>query len=165
MAHMSQFMMNVLAHLGSAMFFRSILSLVVALSLAFCAWAAPAVAAVQIPLSNISYHECPPELAAGTVSSGTSVAANCFIVTGTAKNKTGKPVVNADIFGRIYDANGDSVMQNRTRLGSIEEVPPGESSFELRITVPKNQPTPLQLKQFKAAGFVGAVRRLDYMQD
>ncbi|MBD2100588.1 FxLYD domain-containing protein [Leptolyngbya sp. FACHB-261] len=147
------------------MSFRPLVSLAVALVLVLVTWSKPAFATVQVPLSDISYHECPAEVAAGTVSSGTSVAASCFIVTGKTTNKTGKPITNADIFGRIYDANGDSVMQNRTRLGSIDEVPPGEGTFELRITVPKNQPTPLQLKQFKAAGFVGAVRRLDYMQD
>jgi len=119
-----------------------------------------ALALVQIQLSDISYHDCPPELAKGTVSSGgTSSPASCFIVTGKAENKSGKMVVNADIFGRIYDANGNSVMQNRTRLGSIDEVPPGTSDFELGITVPANQPTPLQLKQFKASGFTGKVRR------
>lgn len=118
-----------------------------------------AFALVQIQLSDIAYHECPPELAQGTVTPGTSSAANCFLVTGKAINNSGKQVVNADIFGRIYDANGNSVLQNRTRLGSIDEVPPGVSDFELRITVPANQPTPLQLKQFKAAGFTGKVRR------
>jgi hypothetical protein len=87
------------------------------------------------------------------------MTANCFIVTGKAENPTGKPVVNADIFGRIYDANNDSVMQNRTRLGAIAEVPPGISDFELRISVPANQPLPLKLEQFKAAGFTGTVRR------
>ena len=50
-------------------------------------------------------------------------------------------------------------MQNRTRMGAIDEVPPGVSDFELRITVSANQPTPLKLKQFKAAGFTGLVRR------
>ncbi|HEY9599282.1 MAG TPA: hypothetical protein V6D33_16585 [Cyanophyceae cyanobacterium] len=118
-----------------------------------------ALALVQIQLTDLSYHECPPELAKGTVTPGTSNAANCFLVTGKAVNKSGKLVVNADIFGRIYDADNNSVLQNRTRLGSIEEVPPGTSDFELRITVPANQPTPLQLKQFKASGFTGTVRR------
>ena len=123
-------------------------------------FAPAALALIQIQLSDISYHDCPPELAKGTVSSGgTSSPASCFIVTGKAENKSGKMVVNADIYGRIYDANGNSVMENRTRLGSIDEVPPGVSDFELRITVPANQPTPLQLKQFKASGFTGKVRR------
>lgn len=121
--------------------------------------ATPAWALTQIRLFDISYHECPPDIGAGTVLSGSSVAANCFLVTGKAENTSGKPVTNADIFGRIYDANNDSVMQNRTRLGAIEEVPPGVSDFELRISVPANQPTPLKLEQFKAAGFTGKVRR------
>lgn len=118
-----------------------------------------ALALTPIQLSDLSYHECSPELAQGTVTPGTSSAANCFIVTGKAENKSNKLVVNADIFGRIYDANNNSVLQNRTRLGSIDEVPPGVSDFELRITVPANQPTPLKLEQFKASGFTGKVRR------
>jgi hypothetical protein len=123
--------------------------------------AAPtALALTQIKLTELAYENCPAEIAAGTVTSGgASMAANCYIVTGKAQNDSGKPVLNADIFGRIYDANGNSVMQNRTRLGSIDEVPPGTSDFALRITVPANQPAPLKLEQFKAAGFVGKVRR------
>lgn len=132
---------------------------------ACCFWilsfvaAPPALALTQLKLSDLAYQECPADVAAGTVTAGTSMAANCFMVTGKAQNDSGKPVLNADIFGRIYDANGNSVMQNRTRLGSIDEVPPGASDFELRITVPANQPAPLKLEQFKAAGFAGKVRR------
>ncbi|MEH1811876.1 MAG: biotin carboxylase [Nostoc sp.] len=119
----------------------------------------PAVALTQIKLFDVSYKDCPPELAQGAVISSGSAAANCFLVVGKAENGTNKTVYDADIFGRIYDANNDSVMQNRTRLGSITELPPGISDFELRISVPANQPTPLKLKQFKAAGFSGQVRR------
>ncbi len=120
----------------------------------------PALALTQIKLSNLSYHECSAELSKGAVTSGgTTMAANCFIVTGKAENTTGKSDYDADIFGRIYDANNDSVMQNRTRLGSIAEIPPGTSDFELRISVPANQPLPLQLKQFKAAGFTAQIRK------
>lgn len=119
-----------------------------------------AVALTQIKLSDISYHECPPELAQGAVTSGgSSFAANCFIVTGKAQNGTNKTVYDADIFGRIYDANNEPVMQNRTRLGSIKEIPPGTSNFELRISVSANQPLPLKLKQFKAAGFSAQIRQ------
>ncbi len=119
----------------------------------------PADALTQIKLSHLSYNECPPELAKGAVTSGSTMLANCFIVMGKAENSTNKTVYDADIFGRIYDANNDSVMQNRTRLGSIAEIPPGVSDFELRISVPANQPLPLKLKQFKAAGFSAQVRR------
>lgn len=119
----------------------------------------PALALTQIKLSDLSYQECPDELAKGAVTSGTTMTANCFIVTGKATNNSNKAVYDADIFGRIYDANNDSVMQNRTRLGAIAEVPPGDSDFELRISVPANQPLPLKLTQFKAAGFSAQVRR------
>jgi hypothetical protein len=119
----------------------------------------PAWALTQIKLSDLSYRECPAEMAEGTVTSGSSMEANCFLISGKAENTSGKPVVNADIFGRIYDADENPVMQNRTRLGSIEEVPPGISDFQLRISVAANQRTPLQLKQFKATGFTGVVRR------
>ncbi len=121
--------------------------------------APPAWALTQVRLFDVDYHVCPEDVGAGTVGAGSSAAASCFIITGKAENKSGKPVVNADIFGRIYDANDDSVMQNRTRLGAVEEFPPGISDFELRIAVPANQPTPLKLLQFKAAGFTGEVRR------
>lgn len=127
-----------------------------------CSWliTPAALALTQIKLTDVSYHDCPPDLAQGAITSGgTSMAANCYLVTGKANNPSGKPIVNADIFGRIYDANDNPVLQNRTRLGSIDEVPPGVSNFEFRISVPANQPTPLQLKQFKATGFTGPVRR------
>ena len=115
-------------------------------------------ALVPIQLSDLSYRDCPPELGTGFVTSGSSQAANCYLVTGKAENKSNKTVYEANIYGRIYDANNNPVMQNRTRLGSIEEVPPGTSDFELRISVAANQPTPLKLKQFKASGFSGRVR-------
>lgn len=140
---------------------KSLFVVALTLLLGIISWAiAPsAIALTQIKLSDISYQECPPELAAGAVTSGTTSVANCFIVTGKAENNSGKPVYDADVFGRIYDANNDSVMQNRTRLGSIAEIPAGVSEFNMRISVPANQPLPLQLKQFKAAGFSGQVRK------
>lgn len=140
---------------------RSLTVVFISCMITFLSWVIipPAVALTQIKLFDVSYKDCPPELAEGAVISSGSAAANCFIVIGKAENGTNKTVYDADIFGRIYDANNDSVMQNRTRLGSITEVPPGISDFELRISVPANQPTPLKLKQFKAAGFSGQVRR------
>ncbi|MEA5628312.1 biotin carboxylase [Nostoc sp. UHCC 0251] len=140
---------------------RSLTVVCISCLITFLSWVIipPAVALTQIRLFDVSYKDCPPELAQGAVISSGSAAANCFLVIGKAENGTYKTVYDADIFGRIYDANNDSVMQNRTRLGSIAEVPPGISDFELRISVPANQPTPLKLKQFKAAGFSGQVRK------
>ncbi|MEM7726130.1 MAG: hypothetical protein AAF208_07110 [Cyanobacteria bacterium P01_A01_bin.45] len=141
--------------------FRSLVAIFISFSLVLISWIFPpsALAMTQIKLSNLTYNECPPELAQGQVTSGGSAKnANCFIVTGKALNPTNKLVYDADIFGRIYDANNNPILKNRTRLGLISEVPPGESDFELRITVPANQPTPLKLQQFKASGFASASR-------
>lgn len=121
-------------------------------------WAIPAWASIPIQLYDIDYKDCPPNLATGAISSGSSMGANCFLVTGKAKNTSGKTVYDADVYGRIYDANNNNVMENRTRLGFIEEVPPGTIDFEIRISVPENLPTPLQLKQFKSSGFSHKVR-------
>lgn len=116
-------------------------------------------AVTPIKLFDISYKDCPPELAEGNVtSSGSSEPANCFLVTGKAQNNSGKTVFDADVFGRIYDADNEPALQNRSRVGSIAEIPPGVSDFEVRISVPASQPTPLKLEQFKASGFTGKVQ-------
>lgn len=141
--------------------FRPLFVAAIACLLWFASWLAPlpALSLTQIELFDISYQDCPPEFAEGIVTSGSSLPANCFLVTGKAKNNSGKSVYDADVFGRIYDANGEPVMQNRTRVGSISEIPPGVSDFAVRISVPAGQPTPLKLEQFRASGFVGKVRR------
>lgn len=74
-------------------------------------------------------------------------------------NNSGKDIMDADIFGRIFDADGNAVMKNRYRLGGIEYVPVGESDFSFRVSVPAVQPAPLRLEKFKASGFASKVRR------
>ena len=142
------------------MFFTALRSIVLTLVLVFgslaIAW--PAQALTEVPLTEIDYKPCPAELAEGNVGSGSSDPANCFLVTGIANNRTGKTVYDADVFGRIYDADHAPAMQNRTRLGNIKEIPPGKSHFEVRINVPAEQPLPLQLEQFKASGFSAKIR-------
>ena len=121
---------------------------------------APAAHALTpVELNDIAYQPCPAEYSEGIVTAGSLTKATCYLITGKAINRSGKPVLNADIFGRVYDANNNPVMQNRSRIGGIEYVPPGESDFEFRISVAANQPTPLKLKKFKASGFAGKVRR------
>jgi hypothetical protein len=126
--------------------------------LAALGFAPPASALTPIKLSNLAYHDCPPEMAEGTVSSRSSQKAKCFLITATAENTSGKTVYDADIFGRIFDANGDTVFENRGRVGSVEEIPVGSSNIEIRITVAASQPEPLSLKQFKATGFTAKIR-------
>ncbi len=121
----------------------------------------PAQALIQIPLSDIDTQECPPELAKGMVTSGgLSLPAHCYLIVGKANNTSGKVVFDADIFGRIYDADNNSVLENRTRLGMIDKLEPGISDFSIRISVAESQAQAgkLKLKQFKASGFANSSR-------
>ena len=119
-------------------------------------------AMTSIKLTDLSYEPCAGNEADGSVTSGDIRPASCYTIKGKAKNISGKTVVDADVFGRIYDANDNSTFENRGRIGTIEEVPPGTSDFEIRVSVPANQPTPLKLKNFKASGFAGKVRPYYY---
>jgi hypothetical protein len=126
----------------------------------YCSFVPAALAVTQIQLTNVSYKECPPEIAEGAVTSGgVTQAASCFLVIGTAKNPSSKDVFDADVYGRIYDADNNLVLQNRSRVGLIEKLPPGNSEFEMRISVPTNTSMPLLLKKFKAAGFTTKIRQ------
>ena len=144
--------------------FRPIVLFLVSCLFWLTSWVITPVANALTPvkLYDLSYEACSADIARGNVGSGDLRPVNCFIVKGKAKNTSGKNVVDADVFGRIYDANGDNVFANRGRVGTILEVPPGVSDFEIRISVPANQPTPLVLKQFKASGFAQKVRPFYY---
>ena len=83
------------------MLLRSLTTIFISGVIGIFSWiyAPVALATTQIPLSDISYQECPADLAEGNVTSGgASRAANCFIVTGKAKNMTSKTVYDSDIF-------------------------------------------------------------------
>jgi hypothetical protein len=132
---------------------------VLSVCLSMLTWIPSAEAAVQIKLSEISYGTCPPEMSENMVLGGGVMSASCYLVSGKANNPKNQTVYNADVFGRIYDANGNDAMPERTRLGAIAELPPGKSNFEITISVPAEMPEPLSLVQFKASGFTGKVRR------
>jgi hypothetical protein len=133
---------------------------VIATGVLYCSFVPPALAVTQIQLTDVSYKECPPEVAAGAVTSGgVTQTASCYLVIGKAKNPSSKTVFDADVYGRIYDADNNLVLQNRSRVGLIEQIPPGISDFEMRISVPSNMSTPLQFKKFKAAGFTQKIRQ------
>jgi hypothetical protein len=144
------------------MVIRTLITLTAALVLSISTWiiTPPALAITPITLSDLSYKDCPPEIAAGTVSSGgVTQVAQCVLVVGKAENKSGKTVYDADVYGRIYDADSNNILANRGRVGLIEQVPPGINDFEMRITVPANLAMPLQLKKFKASGFTAKIRQ------
>lgn len=121
--------------------------------------AGPAEAMTKIALRDIESNPCPAEMAEGSVTSdGSGRPADCYLISGVATNTTSKIVYDADVFGRVYDSSHNSVMENRTRLGLIPEVPPGDTEFSIRISVPASLKPPLILEQFRSSGFGSAVR-------
>jgi len=73
-------------------------------------------------------------------------------------NNTGRSVVDTDVFALVVDASGEPVLQNRSRVGSIGDIPPGRSTFALRLAVPMGTPGPLQVRNVRARGFSAPVR-------
>ncbi|MEM6446701.1 MAG: FxLYD domain-containing protein [Cyanobacteria bacterium J06642_2] len=115
----------------------------------------------NLAIEDLHTKACPdtPEYQNLTLSGPSSQRADCYLVSGIVVNESDRTVLNADVFGRIYDADGNDVMPERTRVGSIDEVPPGKSEFSIRISASQSNRPPLVLEQFKASGFSGAVRR------
>jgi hypothetical protein len=144
------------------MLIRTFITFAITILLSISTWIiAPAAWAITpIPLSEVSYKDCSEEMAQGAVTSGgVTQDAACFLIIGKAENKSGKTVFDADVYGRIYDADNNNVLPNRGRVGLIEQVPPGINNFEMRITVPSSARQPLQLKKFKASGFTTKIRQ------
>ncbi|APB33213.1 hypothetical protein GlitD10_0895 [Gloeomargarita lithophora Alchichica-D10] len=126
----------------------------------WCSQTGTAQALTEVRLSQLTVGDCPAALADGAVTSGgNTLPARCYWVTGQAENPTNKTVYDADVFGRVYDANGEPALPKRGRVGTIEQIPPGVSEFHLPLMVPAEQSPPLQLSQFKAMGFSAKVRR------
>jgi hypothetical protein len=48
----------------------------------------------------------------GVTFSGGSQKAACLDITAAATNPTKKPLYNADVFGRVYDTNGEAAIDD-----------------------------------------------------
>lgn len=115
-------------------------------------------AATDLKVSEVVLEPCPagdqgtqPELARPS-------GASCWALRGVVVNPGAKAVMDTDVFGLILDASGEPVLPNRTRVGSIGDVPPGRSNFALRLAVPAGTPGPLGTRSVKARGFSSPVR-------
>lgn len=118
---------------------------------------------VNVKLTDIAVTKVPCGAGISTVRgvtfSGSSSSAACLDIVASANNPSDKPVYNADVFGRVYDANGDALIDDteNIRIAYIDEVPAGNSQVKFRLTVPEEQYKmgPLKLERFKATGFAG----------
>lgn len=94
-----------------------------------------------------------------------AVAASCYALRGEVINPTRHPVVDTDLFAVILDSSGEPVLPNRSRVGSLGDVPPGRSPFAVRLAIPSGTPGPLQVGQVKARGFHSPVRTRAGIED
>lgn len=120
--------------------------------------APPPAWATDLQVSLISLEPCPAADAAAQSDLRRPIGASCWALRATVQNPSRQAVVDTDMFGRVVDASGESVLPNRTRLGSIGDVPPGTSEVALRLSVPAGTAGPLQVGQLRARGFRAPVR-------
>jgi hypothetical protein len=118
----------------------------------------PALAAADLTVSQVSLEPCPSADIGAQPQLRRPSGASCYVLRGTVTNPGRKPVVDTDVFAQILDSSGEPVLQNRSRVGSIGDVPPGVSAFALRLSVPAGTPGPLQVSHAKAKGFSAPVR-------
>jgi hypothetical protein len=118
----------------------------------------PLAAATDLTVSEVVLEPCPADDLGTQPTLARPSGASCWALRGVVLNPGAKPVMDTDVFGLILDASGEPVLPNRTRVGSIGDVPPGSSSFALRLAVPAGTPGPLGTRSVKARGFSAPVR-------
>ena len=116
------------------------------------------VLAADLSVSDVHLEPCPSTDAAAQSGLTRPTGAGCWALSGEVTNPSRRAVVDTDVFAVILDASGEPVLQNRTRVGSIGDVPPGSSRFALRLSVPMGTPGPLRFRNVKARGFSAPVR-------
>ena len=114
--------------------------------------------ATDLGVREVVLEPCPAEDVGAQPELSRPTGASCYALRGVVTNPSRKPVVDTDVFALIVDSSGEPVLQNRTRVGSIGDVPPGESDFALRLAVPAGTPGPISFRNVKARGFKAPVR-------
>jgi len=116
------------------------------------AWAA------ELQVSQVRMEPCPADDAGSQPQLSRPSGASCYALRGLVSNPGRQAVVDTDVFALILDSSGEPVLPNRSRVGSIGDVPPGESAFALRLAVPAGTPGPFVVRNARARGFKAPVR-------
>ena len=133
---------------------RALLIALVALAL----WLPQPVWAAELSVSDLQLAPCPEGDAGAQPDLKRPVGASCYALRGVVHNPGKRAVVDADLFAQIFDRGGEPALQNRTRVGSLGDVPPGDSPFALRLSIPAGTPEPLSVSKARARGFTSPVR-------
>ena len=117
---------------------------------------------VSMPLTGLEVKRVDCKQGQVGVTGGTrDFGARCLEVSATADNPSQQPLRNADVFGRVYDVNGEPAIdaEENSRISYIKEIVPGRSRVTFGLIVPEEQARlgDLELKNIKATGFPGGV--------
>jgi hypothetical protein len=115
--------------------------------------------AADLQVSDIALAPCPEADPGRQPDLRRPAGAACYALRGVVINTGANAVVDTDVFGLVLDASGEPALPNRTRLGSIGDVPPGRTPFALRLSIPAGTPGPFVAKRVKARGFAAPVRK------
>jgi hypothetical protein len=114
--------------------------------------------AADLLVSDVRLEPCPSQDAGSQPELRRPTGASCYALRGLVTNPGRQPVVDTDVFALILDSSGEPVLPNRSRVGSIGDVPPGDSEFALRLAVPAGTPGPFVVRNARARGFKAPVR-------
>lgn len=131
----------------------------VAAALLFLGPPALAFGPVSVAMSDVNVAVAACKRGTVTVTGGENFDAVCLKVTATATNPSSKPLFNADVFGRVYDATGEPALDalENARISYISEIPPGQSPISFQLIIAKEQADygPVKVVGLKATGFPG----------
>jgi hypothetical protein len=114
--------------------------------------------ALEMRVSEVTIAPCPLQDVGSQPEQRRPSGASCYALRGQVNNSSSRTMRDTDVFALILDASGEPVLPNRTRLGSIGDIPPGQSPFALRLAVPAGTPGPFSVRSAKARGFNSPVR-------
>ena len=139
---------------------KTVLGLLLGLALGLILWQLlPSSAmAAELQVGQVRIEPCPLADTGSQSGLRRPSGASCYALRGEVLNPGRQSVVDTDVFALILDASGEPVLPNRTRVGSIGDVPPGRSDFALRLAVPAGTPGPFQVRKVRARGFSAPVR-------
>lgn len=139
---------------------KTVLGLLLGLALGLILWQLlPASAmAAELQVGQVLLEPCPSSDPGSQSGLRRPAGASCYALRGEVLNPGRQTVVDTDVFALILDASGEPVLPNRSRVGSIGDVPPGRSDFALRLAVPAGTPGPFKVSKVRARGFSAPVR-------
>ena len=104
--------------------------------------------ALELQLSQLDLVKC--ETADPASQQPKGYRSGCYILDGEISNTAKILIKDVDVFAFIYDASGEEVLPNRPRIGSISNVPVGNSHFSVRVPIPSFAIPPFTIKKAKA---------------